>query len=201
MKVLDDTTMQCCMRGFDAANSEDPNLEPDGTPKELAYALRMSAWLDRLDPHAPAGVRLAVRAQHICRWKIPRGSYPEGRVAYLRWRRELGRFHADTAGEIMRDCGVDEETILRVQATIRKERLRTDQWARLLEDVACLVFLDHYFEPFASTQDRPDMVRILRKTWRKMSRAARREALLISYSSGCASLIKEALGEGQEQSD
>ncbi|MDE0104741.1 MAG: DUF4202 domain-containing protein [Bryobacterales bacterium] len=196
MMALDGHIVERCVRRFDAANSEDPNLEADGTPKELAYARRMSAWLDRLAPQAPEEVRLAVRAQHICRWKIPRTTYPSGRTGYLRWRRELGRFHADTAGAIMRECGVGAETVQRVQATIRKERFRTDAWAQTLEDVACLVFLDHYFEPFAATQERPDMVRILRKTWRKMSSAAHDAALTIDYSAECASLLKEALGGG-----
>ena len=190
MSGLDQRTVRCCIEGFDAANSEDPNLEIDGSPKELAYGRRMAAWLERLDPHAPAEVRLAVRAQH---WKIPRDSYPAGRTAYLRWRRDLGRFHAETAGKVMRDCGVEEETVQRVQGIIRKERFRVDPWAQLLEDVACLVFLDHYFEAFAAGQDATGMIRILRKTWGKMSDRARDAALGINYPPGCTGLLDEAL--------
>lgn len=186
--------LQCCLKGFDAANSKDPNLEADGTPKEVAYSRRMSAWLDRLEPSAPGEVRLAVRAQHICRWKIPRKSYPKGRAAYLRWRRDLGKFHAEVAGDIMLDCGLDEETVREVQAIIRKERFRIEPRAQLLEDVACLVFLDHYFEPFSAGQDRDGMIHILRKTWRKMSSRAQRAAMGIEYAPGCSRLLEEALG-------
>src|SRR5262245_10804188 len=61
--------------GFDAANAADPHGETvDGVerPKELVYAERMSAMLDRFAPDAPEVVRLAARCQHIERWRIPR---------------------------------------------------------------------------------------------------------------------------------
>lgn len=194
MSNLDEERVRRCMEMFDAANAEDPNRDASGAPKELAYARQMSAWLVRLEPNAPDEVRLAVRAQHIRRWEIPRDSYPAGRSAYLAWRRNLGRFHADTAGAIMRDCGVDDDTVLRVQAIIRKERFKTDRLAQLLEDVACLVFLDHYFAPFAGDQPEDSMVNILRKTWKKMSEAGRAAALQIEYSPQCQALLDEALG-------
>ena len=183
-----------CMELFDAANSEDPNEEVGGEPKELIYSRRMSAWLEKLEPNAPDEVRLAVRAQHIRRWEIPRNTYPKGRAAYLRWRKDLGRFHADTAGAIMSECGFDRETVARVQAIIRKERFKVDPWTQLLEDVACLVFLEHYFEAFAESQDEGSMVNILRRTWRKMSERGHEAAKNISYSPRCATLLEAALG-------
>ena len=182
-----------CMGLFDAANSEDPNKDPDGRPKELVYARRMSAWLVKLEPNAPDEVRLAVRAQHIRRWEIPRNSYPKGRAAYLQWRKDLGRFHADTAGSIMSECGFDHATVARVQAIIRKERFKVDPWAQLLEDVACLVFLEHYFEAFADEQDEDSMINILRRTWRKMSENGRQAAKTITYSPHCDALLGAAL--------
>lgn len=185
--------LQLCLERFDAANAADPTLESDGSPKELVYAQRMSAWLDRLEPDAPEEVRLAVRAQHIERWAIPRDSYPQGRLAYRRWRQDLGRFHAETAGRIMRSCGYGEETVARVQAIIRKERFKSDPWAQTLEDVACLVFLEHYFEPFAGKQAEDSMVHILRRTWGKMSDRGRQAALAIDYPPACARLVRKAL--------
>ncbi len=187
-----------CMEMFDAANAEDPNRGPDGVPTELAYARRMSSWLGRLDPDAPREVRLAARAQHIRRWQVPRDSYPSGRAGYLKWRRNLLRFHADTAGAIMRDCGLDGSTVARVQAIIRKERFKIDPWAQLLEDVACLVFLEHYFDAFADKQDRDSMIGILRKTWRKMSETGQVEAGTIEYTPRCAELIHAALATEPE---
>lgn len=188
--------VELCLQRMDAANAEDPNSEPDGGPKEMVYARRMSRWLDRLEPGAPPEVRLAVRAQHIRRWEIPRSSYPNGRKGYLSWRRTLGRHHAETAGSIMSECGFHPETVGRVQAIIRKERFKVDPWAQLLEDVACLVFLEYYFEAFAGTQEEGGMVHILRRTWIKMSAAGKRAARTIEYSPRCAELLERALADG-----
>ena len=193
MNPSEPARLQQCLDLFDAANAEDPNLDASGDPKELVYGRRMSEWLERLDPNAAAEVRLAVRAQHIERWKIPRSSYPQGRAAYLRWRRDLGRFHADSAGSIMRACGYGEETVSRVQSIIRKERFKVDPWAQQLEDVACLVFLDHYFEDFAEEQEESSVVNILRRTWLKMSDAGRELALTINYSPKSKALLESAL--------
>ncbi len=187
---------RCAMERLDAANAEDPRHEVDGTPKELAYARRMSDWLARLEPEAPEEVRLAVRAQHIRRWEVPRSSYPEGRKAYLRWRRDLLDFHAETAGRILRECGYDEEAVERVQSVIRKQRFKADPWAQLLEDVACLVFLDHYLDAFSREQSEESMIRILQRTWIKMSDAGHRAALTIDYSPRCQRLLDLALDGG-----
>ena len=196
MSQLDEARFRLCIERFDEANAEDPNREPDGRPKELVYGQRMSAWLDRLDPDAPDEVKLAVRAQHIRRWEIPRDSYPKGRIAYLKWRKDLGRLHADTAGAIMLECGLDDETVARVQGIVRKERFKVDPWAQLLEDVACLVFLDHYFDAFADTQEEDAMVHILQRTWRKMSEQGHQAALEIGYSPRCTALLDQALNAG-----
>lgn len=193
MKATATERLRLCLERFDAANGEDPNREPDGSPKELLYAKRMSTWLEHLEPNAADEVRLAVRAQHIRRWEIPRDTYPRGRRGYRKWRQDLGRFHAETAAAIMRGCGYAEETVTRVQAIIRKERFKSDPWAQLLEDVACLVFLEHYFEPFAREQEEASMVNIVRRTWSKMSERGQQAALSIHFPPLCARLIQKAL--------
>jgi hypothetical protein len=183
---------------FDAANTEDPNQEMiDGRerPKELLYAERMSAWLDRLAPDASDVVRLAVRAQHIRRWSIPRDSYPMDRAGYRKWRIDLGKFHAETAGEILRDVGHDEETVTRVQSLLRKERLKADPEVQLLEDVACLVFLSHYFADFAAKHDDARLVEIVRKTWRKMSTRGQAAARGLALPADLEAILARALGQ------
>ncbi|MGB5701680.1 MAG: DUF4202 domain-containing protein, partial [Polyangiales bacterium] len=135
-------------RRFDQANAEDPNTEPvDGRPlpKELVYGQRMSARLAVFAPDASEAVQLAARAQHIRRWEVPRESYPVGRAGYLKWRTDLYKRHGDTAAEIMASVGYDAETIERVRTLLRKRGLKTDPDVQLLEDVICLVFLEHYF--------------------------------------------------------
>ena len=182
---------------FDRANAEDPNLETAGVvpqPKELLYSQRMTAALGHFAPEASEAVRLAARCQHIRRWMIPRDSYPQGLAGYRRWRADLGRFHAETAGGILREVGYGDETIGRVQALLRKERLKVDADAQLLEDVVCLVFLAHYLGSFAARHDETKVVGILRKTWRKMSGRGRTAARGLDLAPDLRALLTRAVG-------
>ena len=184
------------MARFDAANAKDPRREPvDGEPRprELVYAQRMTAALDRFAPDAPEAVRLAARCQHIRRWTVPRDRYPAGRDGYRRWRTDLGRFHAETAAEILREVGYDEATVVRVGALLRKERLKADPDVQLLEDVICLVFLQHYLADFAAQHDDEKLTDILRKTWRKMSDRGRAAALEMDLAPELQTLVARAV--------
>ncbi len=126
---------------FDRLNAEDPNVETaDGAdhPTELLYAQRMSAALERFAPVGSEVVRLAVRCQHVRRWTVPRASYPEGRDGYRRWRTDLGRFHAQTACDVLRGVGCEDRPVARVQVLLRKKRLKADPEVQLLKDMVCL---------------------------------------------------------------
>ncbi|HEV8290322.1 MAG TPA: DUF4202 domain-containing protein, partial [Tepidisphaeraceae bacterium] len=162
---------QNAIERFDAANAKDPDGEA------LVYAQRMSEWLEKLAPDASEALKLAARSQHIRRWEIPRNRYPMNRAGYHRWRNELAEFHAKVAGQILSEVGYDQATVGRVQSLLKKERLKEDPEAQLLEDVICLVFLQHYFEEFAKEHDEEKVIGILRKTWRKMSERGHEAAL------------------------
>jgi len=183
---------------FDAANADDPTTEVfQGAvyPKELLYAQRMTAWLDNIAPDASEALRLAVRCQHIQRWTIPRHTYAMDRHGYLRWRTTLAKFHADTAAAILRDVGYDDATIQRVQTLLRKERLKRDPEVQCLEDVICLVFLEHYLAAFATQHDEVKVLDILRKTWTKMSPRGHEVALTLPMSPEARRLVEQALAE------
>jgi hypothetical protein len=168
---------------FDAANAEDPNHENDSgvaVPKELLYAQRMSAMLARYAPEAPEAVQLAVRAQHIQRWKIPRRDFPMTLPGYKKWRTTLYGFHADLAETLLQKAGCDEATINRVKAAVGKRGLHSNPDTQLMEDVVGLVFLEHYIAAFAALHPEYDEAKwldIIRKTWRKMSDRAHQFAL------------------------
>jgi len=190
------TRFQQAIARFDAANGEDPNQESwlgVEHPKELLYAQRMTGWLERFAPDASEALRLAVRAQHIRRWALPRSDYPEGKEGYKRWRSTLARFHAQTAGEILAEAGYDDETIRRVQGLIRKEQLKRDPEAQCLEDVVCLVFLENYFADFAQKHDEEKIIDILQKTWKKMSPAGHAAALGLVLPAEARALVGKAL--------
>jgi len=183
------------IRRFDETNAEDPNIEMvDGQPlpKELIYGQRMSARLAVFAPDAPETVKLAARAQHIRRWEVPRDTYPEGRAGYLKWRTDLYKRHGDIAGAIMKDVGYDGETIERVQTLLRKRGLKTDPEVQLMEDVICLVFLEHYFHDFAHQHDEQKLIPILQKTWNKMTDKAHEAALALDYAPEDLAVIQKA---------
>ncbi len=181
---------------IDEANAADPNREQyqgRQEPKELVYSRRMTQWLQRLAPDASEALRLAVHGQHICRWTIPRDSYPMDRPGYLRWRNDCKRMHAEKLAQILSDVGYDPATIERVQSLVRKERLKADPETQLLEDVVCLVFLENYFADFARQHDEAKLIDIVRKTWKKMSPQGRDAALQLPLSGEARKLVEKAL--------
>jgi hypothetical protein len=196
--------LQRALDAFDRANAADPHVElVDGqeVPKELVYGRRMSEWLERLYPDASEVLRLAARCQHIERWVKPRETYPDGRIGYLTWRRDLKRYHADRAGEILSGLGYSDRVVARVQALVRKERLKQDEDAQTLEDVVCVVFLAHYLTDFAEKHRSGKVVEILRKTWAKMSPAGRDAALALPLAGEMTTLLARALSDAPAADD
>jgi len=177
---------------FDEANAQDPAGEA------LVYAQRMTDWLARFAPNAPDVLKLAARAQHICRWMIPRSTYPMTRAGYLQWRAELAKFHADKAGQIMREVGYDDPSIVRVQSLLRKEHLKSDPLTQTLEDVICLVFLESYLADFAlkHESEQEKVITILRRTWAKMTPRGREEGMKLPLADRARKLIQQAMNAG-----
>ncbi|SMF58069.1 protein of unknown function [Alteromonadaceae bacterium Bs31] len=183
---------------IDAANAADPNLEhcpitDTKQPKELLYGRRMSVCLASFSPNASDYLQIAARAQHIERWKSPRSDFPEGRSAYKKWRSQLGLMHAARAAELMSEVGYSEQACERVKFLIQKRQLRRDEETQTLEDVICLVFLEHHMEAFTAKHSREKVIDILQKTWQKMSPNGHKAALKLPLSDCLAALVSEAL--------
>lgn len=194
---MSDERLHQALRLIDLANSADPHGEVwEGRtyPKELLYGMRMTEWLERLCPEASDILRIAARGQHLRRWEVPRDSYPATREGYLRWRSFLYGFHGDRVAELMEQAGYEPADAERVRKILQKRGLKADPEVQLIEDVACLVFLEHYFPAFAASQDSEKLVGIVRKTWSKMSETAHREALRIPFPEPIQALLAEALG-------
>src|SRR2546423_838452 len=114
----DSSQFSKALQKFDEANARDPRrvvVDGRAIAQELLYCQRMTQRLERIQPDASDALKLAVRGQHICRWMIPRKNYPMDRAGYHAWRTELGRFHAQKAGEILAQVGYDPAIIARVQ--------------------------------------------------------------------------------------
>jgi len=180
---MNSSLYQAAIAAFDKANAEDPNKETfEGKeyPKELLYAQRMTEMQERYAPEASEAVKLACRAQHIQRWKSPRSDYPMDKKGYMLWRTNLYKFHAETAGRLMKEVGYDDEMIARVKTIVGKKDLKSNPETQLMEDVVDLVFIEHYMLGFAQQKadySEDKWLLIIKKTWDKMSERAHEFAL------------------------
>lgn len=189
---------------IDAANGEDPNqVTVDGKnwPKELLYSQRMSDMLQRNTPDADDAMKLAIHAQHIQRWKSPRNAYPMDRIGYLKWRKDLYKFHAQTAADLLAQAGYGDDVIDRVKLAVAKVGIKSNPDTQLLEDISALVFIEHYMLDFANKHpeyDEEKWLDIIRKTWKKMTERAQQFALSgdIKLPEPLIPLIQKAVANG-----
>ncbi len=181
---------------IDAAHAADPKRAADGRAAELVYGERVEAWVVRLVPDAAPHLRLAARCQHLERWLTPRASYPLDKPGYHAWRRGLYVKQAERARELLLAAGVDAGEAAEVATWVSKTGLKTNPGTQVLEDAACLVFLENEIADFAATHadyTEEKFVDILRKTWRKMSPAAQAAALALELPAPIAALVRTAL--------
>ena len=181
---------------FDAENAKDPtSISFDGVeqPHELVYSRWLTEWVLRLAPEASEPLRLAARCQHLCRWEIPRDSFPATRAGYLKWRQTLKEFHADKAAGILREVGYGDEVVEQVHALNLKKNFPADPECRVLEDALCLVFLERQFADLAAKATKEKMIVALQKCWAKMTPVAHAEALKLNYSAAEKRLLELAL--------
>ena len=181
---------------IDLAHAQDPKkitINGQETPYELHYATKCTKYLTLHDANASELLRLAVRAQHLRRWEMARSSYPLGRPGYFAWRTAQKNKQAEHVQEICVQCGYSVGDAERVASLVRKENMTSDAECQVLEDVACLVFLDDQFEEFEKEHDEEKIVRILQKTWAKMSARGHELALAIPMSERAKGLVVKAL--------
>ena len=197
-KPADVQRFEAAIKRFDEENSRDPNtIAVDRTvrPRELVYAEWLTDWVLKLTPAASEPLRLAARSQHICRWTVPRDSYPMTRPGYLKWREDLKEFHAQKAGEILAALGYEPEIVTRVQRLNLKKDFPNDPETRVLEDALCLVFLERQLRELADKTSEEKVINALQKSWNKMTPAAREQALKLHYAPREKALIEKALAE------
>ena len=192
----DSACFESALRRFDEENARDPNVEPVGDsaqPRELIYSRWLTGWVLKLCPEASEPLRLAARCQHLCRWLMPRASHPMTRAGYLQWRAELKKFHAQKAGEILREAGYGQDVIQRVQDLNLKKNFPQDAESRVLEDALCLVFLERQIVGLASKTAEDKVIAVLQKTWKKMTPAAHAEAMKLLFAPREQALLDRAL--------
>ena len=178
---------------IDAANSNDPGaVEVRGAgPRPLAqvHGELAAEWVGVLAPEAGELVSLAARAHHLRRWELPRSQYAAGRAGYLQWKRDQRRRHADDVGALLAGVGYEPGDIAQVQAMV----LRQGPGGQLVEDAACLVFIETQLAAVATQLDRGRLLDVIRKTAAKMSPAALAAVSSMPLGEVEQSLLQEAL--------
>ena len=196
MDSSDSARFARAIAAFDQANGEDPQLlavAGHARPRELVQAERLAAWVDKLEPAGTEALRLAARCQHIRRWQIARDSYPAGRVGYLQWRTQLGRFHAETATRILEECGYERPLIEAVRRINLKQNLHSNPDSQTMEDALCLTFLEFEFDEFREKYPLDKVIEVVQKTWKKMSPRARELALTLPLEPASLEVVTRAL--------
>ncbi|EXJ79838.1 hypothetical protein A1O3_08123 [Capronia epimyces CBS 606.96] len=186
---------------IDAAHREDPNIvqvNGESIPYELHYAQKMSKYLDLHTPYADPLLVTAARAQHFRRWEVPRDSYPRTKAGYLAWRAFLKKRQAEQVRQLCLESDYSTDEADKVAALVAKEDLKKgegkgDPDAQIIEDVACLVFLDDQFDGFEKAHDEDKIVSILQKTWVKMGKRGQELALAMDLSDRAKELVGKAL--------
>ena len=181
---------------IDLVNNQDPNsimFDNLSHPKEHIYGHQMTGMLNKHWPQASELLKIAVRAQHIKRWHLKRTEFDLGKKGYFKWRIALGKFHAQLTEELMLENGYSTEEAQKTAAIIRKEKLKSNTDSQTLEDVACLVFLQYYFDEFAAKHSEEKIIRVLQKTWGKMSEQGQNIALTIDLPEHLSALVGKAL--------
>jgi hypothetical protein len=156
-------------------------------------AEQLERWVHRLATPPSTALLLAARCQHLMRWRIPRGDYDQGRIGYLKWRKDLAKMHADAATEVLRDVGFDDEVIQSVREINLKQNLKTSPDVQAMEDALCLCFLEQEYGAFAEKHEDQKVMQIVQKTWNKMSPAGQNLALTLPLTGRPGQLVKRAL--------
>jgi hypothetical protein len=195
--IMYSSTFQSATAALKAAHLQDPNQELNGTepvPAEWLYTQRLLERLAQVYPDASEALTIAAYCQHLFRWEIKRTDYPEGRIGYYQWRNYLGGYQAEKAVAILKTSGYTDDFISEVVDILKKLNITRLDESQKLEDVVCLVFLEHYMQDFMHGKTEAQLVQIVQKTWNKMSDHGHHVALQLNLPEPTRRIVKQALG-------
>lgn len=178
------------------------HLSHEHFPSHHLFTLISSPPLVTHAPHIPWPTHISPS------WQLPRTSHPPTRTGYLTWRAKQKSLAASQLTSLLSPTptspiqpSLEPTEIEHIASLVRKDGLlckddtKDKNEVQILEDVACLVFLDDQFDSFEqkSEIDEDKMVNILKKTWGKMGERGRELALGMELSERARVLIGRAL--------
>ncbi len=184
--------LEKAIKEFDQVNGEDlrqQTVARKSYARELIFARKVYAWVERLNPSAPEDIRLAARSHTLRRWEIPRNRFRMDIGGYHQWRAATATHAADAAAEILKRLGYSDMIVREVRRIITGHRHPNDPDTQLLEDADVLAFLEIKLEDYLTRWDETKVQRILEGAWSKMSSAARLLAMDLPLDSRVKKLI------------
>jgi hypothetical protein len=181
---------------FERIGKQDPNtLEVDGVrqPRQIGEAQVLLGFVLALNPEPSSALMLACHCQHLGRFNSSRDEYPAGREGYRAWRVEAARRSAAEAARILTNLGFEAELVDAVSAIVTKRGRAQNPDVQAMEDALCLSFLTLDAETFATRHSEPEMIRIVQRTWLKMSDRGRALALGLPLAATVRDLVQKAL--------
>lgn len=150
----------------------DPNKivhKGSNTTAEQLYSERMLKILLEFVPGSDYQLKLAAQCQHLERWKIARDLYTMDRKGYHQWRRAVMDFQLGRTRDTLASVGLDKQDVIEITEILRNQGNKTHEKAQIIQDVACIVFVNWYLQGFAIKHESTKVQDILVKTTRKMS--------------------------------
>jgi hypothetical protein len=179
---------------IDEVHALDANKEiVDGVefPAELLYSQRMLKVLTEFAVDADYKMKLAAQCQHLERWAIARNLYPMDKKGYYQWRKAVLDYQIARMTEVLTRCGFTANNIEQISDILQNRGKKEHIEGQLLEDVACIVFIEWYLPAFAAKHDKEKVIDIVKKTTKKISEEGMAVILGRKLSKSVVEILKQ----------
>lgn len=170
--MITETQYTTAVELINTVHNQDPNTETvdgDEIMAELLYSQRMLSILEKVQPNASFGLKLAAQCQHIGRWSIPRATFSMDKKGYYQWRAAIMEHQLTVSTSTLKQAGIEDDDISIIADALKNKADKSNINASIIEDTACLTFIKWYLVPFAGQFDPEKAKVILQKTANKMS--------------------------------
>jgi hypothetical protein len=169
--ITEDLYKKACL-AIDEVHAKDANIElVDGVEMaaELIYSQRMLKVLTEFLVDADYKISLAAQCQHFERWAVARSLYPMDKKGYFQWRKAIMEYQLKRTSEVLASCGIALNDIEGIRDVLQNRGKKDHVQGQVIEDVACIVFVEWYLAAFAAKHEQDKVIGIVKKTVKKIS--------------------------------